>query len=136
MTTPKNKQEHIQFIAYYLIDKIQPITTKDINSGIEYWGGYEYNFKHFPELYNYRYLWFQQTNPLKMSYKMSFVMTKYTLTTLKNMLKSLDIDVEHEYKCFKNNEERFHLEKKIIMKKLDCGLDSKTMRICLGLNSS
>ena len=116
MTTPKNKQEHIEFIAYYLIDKIQPITTKDINSGSEFWGGCEYHFKHFPELYNYKYLWTPKNYPKP--HKTSFVMTKYTLTTLKNMLKSLDIDVEHEYECFKNKEERFHLEYKIIMKKL------------------
>jgi hypothetical protein len=116
MTTPKNKQEHIEFIAYYLIDKIQPITTKDIESGSEYWGGYEYHFKYFPELYNYKYLWTPKNYPKP--YKTNFVMTKYTLTTLKNMLKLLDIDVEYEYACFKNKEERFHLEYKIIMKKL------------------
>jgi hypothetical protein len=103
MTTPNSKQEYIEFLAYYFIGKEQWTTIRG-NCNIEYY------YKHLPDLYNYKYLWTFYTAPPRMCYKMSYIKSKYTLTTLKNMLKSLDIDVEHEYASFKNKEERFHLK--------------------------
>ena len=103
MTTPNSKQEYIEFLAYYFIGKEQWTTIRG-NCNIEYY------YKHLPDLYNYKYLWTYHTTPPRMCYKMSYIKSKYTLTTLKNMLKSLDIDVEYEYACFKNKEERFHLK--------------------------
>ena len=99
MSTPITKEDHINLIRYYLIDKIQLISVRDSVDENVFNTDFLYYYNRLPEEFDYQY--FENTD-----YKMSYMKSLYTLPELKNLLQSFEIDIEYEYSRYKSNEVR------------------------------